>query len=46
MTSHLNAITEFRLDDDASIASLAVYDGTMLHHTHDCTRSPLDTGNS
>ena len=28
-------LTDVRLDEDATIAGLAVYDGTMLHSTHD-----------
>lgn len=29
-------LTDVRLDEDASVAGLDVYDGTMLHNTHDC----------
>ncbi len=48
-------LTDVRLDDDASIAGLGVYDGTMLHNTHDClgvhatdvhTRSASEPGSS
>lgn len=46
-------LTDVRLDDDASVEGLGVYDGTMLHNPHDClgvyatdvdTRSASETG--